>query len=257
MTGPVAQGPARLRPILLGGAPFVALLGAWGLLSALLSDRLRYLFPGPLETAAALWDSRTELLVGTASSFLVLAPGYLGAVLLGLGLGLAVGTSSRLQRLTLPLARVAAPTPPTVYVPYAIALLPTFRLAAIFIVLAAAFWPVFLNAAAGARAVPERHRDNARVLGFGRLEYVRRVALPAALPHAFNGAQVSLGLSFIMLTVAELFGAGAGLGRFVQYYSDFADYPRMLAGIVYTGLVAFLAMSALGRLERRLVFWPH
>jgi NitT/TauT family transport system permease protein len=66
---------------------------------------------------------------------------------------------------------------------------------------------------------------------------------------------VGLALSFILLTVAELFGANAGLGRFVQYYADFADYPKMVAGIVYTGLITFLSMELLERIKRRALFW--
>ena len=66
---------------------------------------------------------------------------------------------------------------------------------------------------------------------------------------------VGLALSFIMLTVAELFGASAGLGRFVQFYADYADYPRMVAGIIYTGAITFLSMEALELLKRRTLFW--
>jgi NitT/TauT family transport system permease protein len=184
-------------------------------------------------------------------------PGYLGATTIGIIWGLLVGTTNWLKIIFIPFTRVAAPIPPTIYVPYAIALLPTFYTSAIFIILLSAFWPVFINTAAGAMAIPERHRDNARVLGFNKFEYLRRVVFPAALPHIFNGANVGLGLSFIMLTVSELFGASSGLGHFVQYYSDFADYPKMVAGILYTGLVTFLSMSTLGRLERWIIFWPH
>jgi NitT/TauT family transport system permease protein len=78
---------------------------------------------------------------------------------------------------------------------------------------------------------------------------------PAALPHIFSGMAVGLAFSFILLTVAELFGANAGLGRFVQYYADFADYPKMVAGILYTGLVTFLAMTGLDAIKRRALFW--
>jgi NitT/TauT family transport system permease protein len=78
---------------------------------------------------------------------------------------------------------------------------------------------------------------------------------PAALPHIFSGMNVGLVFSFIMLTVAELFGASAGLGRFVQYYADYADYPRMVAGILYTGLVVLLAIELLERLKKRALFW--
>jgi len=93
------------------------------------------------------------------------------------------------------------------------------------------------------------------VLGFSRLETLVKVVFPASLPHIFSGMAVGLGFSFILLTVAELFGANAGLGRFVQYYADFADYPRMVAGILYTGLVTWLAMTGLDKLRHRALFW--
>jgi NitT/TauT family transport system permease protein len=168
---------------------------------------------------------------------------------------LLVGTNGGLNRMFSPFARFASPVPPTVYIPYAIALLPTFRLAAGFVVFIGAFWPVFLNAAAGAGALPQRYRDNARILGFGRFEYLWKIALPASLPHIFSGMSVGLVFSFIMLTVAELFGASAGLGRFIQLYADYADYPRMVAGILYTGVVVFISMGMLDQVKRRSLFW--
>ena len=105
--------------------------------------------------------------------------------------------------------------------------------------------------------MPEQHRDSAKALDLGRFEYLTKVAFPSALPYIFNGMHVGLGMAFIMLTVAELFGSTSGLGRFVQYYADYADFPRMVAGILYTGLVTFLSMTALGWLQRKVIFWPY
>ena len=234
---------------------FALVLAGWQLTTALVPQRGNALLPTPLATAVALRASLPELLRGTWSSLLILAPGWSGAVVLGISVGLVVGTTPWLRAAFFPLARVAAPVPPTVYIPYAIAVLPTFRLSAIFVVFVGGFWPVFLNTAAGALAHDGRHRDSARALEIHGLEYLWRIVLPGALPHVFSGMSVALALSFILLTVAELFGANAGLGRFVQYYADYADYPRMVAGIVYTGAVTFLSMELLDRLKHRLLFW--
>jgi NitT/TauT family transport system permease protein len=233
----------------------LALLLLWTLLSRWYADTPNSLFPSPLRTAQALWDALPELLKGTWSSLLILLPGYTAAVVLGVVAGLLAGTVGGIGRGVLPLARVAAPVPPTVYIPYAIAILPTFLLSAMFVVFIGAFWPVFQNAATGAAALESRYRDNARVLGITGLEYLWRIVFPAALPHIFSGMAVGLCFAFILLTVAELFGANAGLGRFVQYYADFADYPRMLAGILYTGVITSLAMSLLEYARRRTLFW--
>ena len=240
-----------------GWCLFVALVALWQLVSWVIPSRNRFLFPSPLVTIQALWSSLPELGKGTVSSFIILIPGYTVAVAAGVVLGILAGTTRWLERLTVPFTRVVAPVPPTVYVPYAIALLPGFRSAAIAVVFIGAFWPVFVNAMAGAASVPQRLRDNARVLGLGKVEYLRRVVFPSSLTHIFSGMSVGLAMSFIMLTVAELFGANAGLGRFVQFYADFADYQRMVAGILYTGAVTFVCMRALDRLKRRALFWQR
>jgi NitT/TauT family transport system permease protein len=234
---------------------WLVLLGVWQALSTFLPAQQQFLFPSPARTAEALWGSLPELGKGTVMSLMILVPGYLLACTTGIVSGILAGTTPRLARTLFPFARVAAPVPPTVYIPYAIALVPTFRLSAIFIVFIGGFWPVFLNSAAGAAAIPSRMRDNARVLGLTKIEYLWRIVLPASLPHIFSGMAVALALSFILLTVAELFGANAGLGRFVQFYADYADYPRMAAGILYTGAITFISMELLDRLKRRLLFW--
>lgn len=236
-------------------ALFAFLLLTWQFGAMFLTTTANPLLPAPLQVAQALWESLPELWAGTWSSFLILVPGYLAAVVFGVVAGLVVATTPGLRRAFFPLARVVAPVPPTVYIPYAIALLPTFRLSAMFVVFIGAFWPVFQNAAAGALAVEARYRDNARVLGLSHFEYLCKVAFPASFPHIFSGMAVGLAFAFILLTVAELFGANAGLGRFVQYYADFADYPRMVAGILYTGLITFLALSLLEQLRKRALFW--
>lgn len=261
---PVAPVPVEsLEPRSLAGAirlleglsVWVGLLAAWQLASVYLPLGDNPLLPAPTVVANALWESLPELWAGTLSSFTILVPGFALATGLGIAAGLTVGTSPRLQRAFLPFAKVAGPVPPTVYIPYAIAILPTFKASAIFVVFVGAFWPIFQNAVAGAHALEQRYRDNARILGFGRFEYLRRVVFPASLPHIFSGMGVGLAFSFILLTVAELFGANAGLGRFVQYYADFADYPKMVAGILYTGLVTFLAMTLLDKVRQRALFW--
>ena len=233
----------------------LGLLMLWHVVSTQFHFSGKYLFPSPAITAKALWQSLPELFKGTGMSALVLVPGYLLAVATGVAWGLLVGTTPGLSRMFSPFARFASPVPPTVYIPYAIALLPTFRTAAGFVVFIGAFWPVFLNTASGAASLPQRYRDNARILGLGRMEYLRRVVFPASLPHIFSGMSVGLVFSFIMLTVAELFGASAGLGRFVQLYADYADYPRMVAGILYTGFVVLLSMEVLERIKKRALFW--
>ena len=247
----------RLVRVLEAASIWLVLLLAWFVAARYLPLGDNPLIPSPAITFSALLESLPELWKGTVSSFGILVPGFFLASAAGIALGLAVGASPRLQRIFFPFARVAAPVPPTVYIPYAIALLPTFKLSAIFVVFIGAFWPVFHNTAAGAASLEQRYRDNAAILGLTGIEYHWRVALPATLPHVFAGMSVGLAFSFVLLTVAELFGANAGLGRFVQFYADYADYPKMVAGILYTGLITWLSMTLLEKARHRALFWQR
>ncbi len=250
--------PEKSCSILHGHEGALVLIGAvvlWHFVSVSRIFPNSRLFPSPIVTIRTLWDSLPELISGTWSSFLVLFPSYVLAVISGTISGIIVGVSPLLRRMFFPIARIIAPVPPTIYIPYAIAILPTFYLSSSFVIFIGAFWPVFLNASAGAASTPSRYIDNSRILGLSHFDYLCKIVLPSSLPHIFNGMTIALALSFIMLTVAELFGATAGLGRFVQYYADFADYNRMVAGIIYTGFIALLSMELLEILKRKLLFW--
>lgn len=252
-------GPSWANALRLRGKEGILFLAGilllWQLVSSQLHFSGRYLFPPPILTLKILWISLPELIKGTGYSFLVLLPSLVLAVAVGILWGLLVGTTPSLSRMFSPFARFASPVPPTIYIPYAIALLPTFRTAAGFVVFVGVFWPVFLNTATGAASMPQHYRDNARILGLKKGEYLGRIVLPASLPHIFSGISVGLVFAFIMLTVAELFGASNGLGRFVQLYADYADYPRMVAGILYTGFVVLLSMELLERIKKHFLFW--
>ena len=176
------QNPPLAARILKGreGIAFLlAIFILWLLISYAGSWHGKYLFPTPGKVGQAFIASIPELLKGTCSSFVILAPSYFLAVAAGIAIGLPTGTTPWLSRALTPFARIASPVPPNVYIPYAIAILPGFKVSAGFVIFIAAFWPVFLNSAAGASAVPSRHLDNARAIGLGRFETLWRIILPA------------------------------------------------------------------------------
>ena len=231
------------------------LLGIWTLISCGPEWSSQYLFPSPKAIVNALFNSREELLRSAWSSLLKLVPAYFAAAVAGISIGIVSGSVPWVSNMLKPVSRFAAPIPPNVYIPYAIAILPTFYLSSTFIIFVAAFWPIYLNTAAGAAEIPEKYKRNAAIIGIGRFEYLWRIALIASLPSIFSGLSVGMGLSFIMLTVAELFGENTGLGHFVQFYADYSDYPNMVAGILWTGIVVLAIMELFEFIKRKVLFW--
>ena len=157
------------------------LLGIWVLISCGPEWDSQYLFPSPKAIVKALFDSREELLRSAGASLLKLVPAYLVASIVGISIGIVSGSVPWVSNMLKPISRFAAPIPPNVYIPYAIAILPTFYLSSTFIIFIAAFWPIYLNTAAGAAEIPEKYRRNAAIIGIGKFEYLWRIALVASL----------------------------------------------------------------------------
>lgn len=198
-----------------------------------------------------------ELLVGLASSMKLLIPGYFAALILGVSGGLHFGLNKRLRRILLPYVHVLSPLPPTLFIPYAIAILPTFKTASIFLIFLGAFWPIFLGTMQGVLIIEKHYLDNAKILGLKGSDFLFKVIVPAALPYIFSGAGLALGFSFLILTMAEMFGAQSGMGYFIQYYTDYSKYDYVLAGIIFNSIVILIVMLLFERIKKRMLFWTN
>jgi NitT/TauT family transport system permease protein len=52
-----------------------------------------------------------------------------------------------------------------------------------------------------------------------------------------------------------MIGATNGMGWYVKYFSDFADYPRVVVGIMFIGIVVTAIMFFFDKLEKYLLRW--
>jgi len=233
----------------------LGLLILWELFTTKTDWAAKFLFPSPAEVFFLFVSELPALLKGLVSSLELLFGGYVLALVLAIPLALVTGWRKRLYRAVSPLTKVLGPIPPIVYIPYAIALLPTFKASSIFIIFIGAFWPIFINTLNGVFNVEKRMIDSARALNVDEKSMLFQVILPAALPSIISGATIGLVLSFILLTAAEMIGATSGLGWYVKYFSDFVDYSRVIVGILFIGLVVSVITFLFDRLEGYLLRW--
>lgn len=82
-----------------------------------------------------------------------------------------------------------------------------------------------------------------------------QVFLPSSLPSIISGANIGIILSFILLTSAEMIGSTSGLGWYVKYFSDYADYPRVIVGIVFIGIVVSIISLIMNKISGYLLRW--
>ena len=211
------------------------------------------LFPTPDAVLRLFFRELKDMLHGMLSSLYLLGVAYFLSLATAIPGGLVVGSSPRLRNAAEPFSKVLSAIPPIVYIPYAIALLPSFKAASIFVIWSGAFWPVFVSTIAGVVNIPETLLDSARMLHLGKRTFILRVLLPGAMPSILTGASLGLVFSFLLLTAAELIGATEGLGWYVKNFSDFADYARVVVGIIFIGIVITAVSAAFKRIEKRIL----
>ena len=103
-----------------------------------------------------------KILEGVGSSLRLMGLAFALALFFGVGLGLIVGLSDRLSSTVMPIVRVISPIPPIIYSPYAVALLPSFRAASIFVITMTIFWSIFMNMVLSVRQIDRKIMDSAR-----------------------------------------------------------------------------------------------
>jgi NitT/TauT family transport system permease protein len=177
------------------------------------------------------------------------------AAAIAIPLGLLIGWRRRLFHAVNPFTKVLGTIPPVVYIPYAIHFLPSFKAASIIVIFIGAFWPLFINTLHGVFNIPGGLIDSARVLNLNQRTMLFRVILPAAMPSICSGATLALCFSFLMLTAAEVIGGSSGIGWYVNNFADFADYQRVIVGIIFIGIVVTAITWGTERLERHLLRW--
>lgn len=227
----------------------------WEYITAKAGVKNTMLYPAPENVFGIFIKDYAKILEGVLSSLKLLFIAFGIAIVLGVGLGLFVGLSDRLSGTLLPIVRVISPIPPVIYSPYAVALLPSFRAAAIFVVTLTIFWSMFMSMVLSVREIDKKIMDSARTLNLSKGSMILHVLIPYSLPGIINSISVSVSTSFLVLTAAEMIGATSGLGWYVKYNSDFANFTKVVFGIVMIGVVVTLLNTLVGLLRKLLIRW--
>lgn len=234
-----------------------ALIIVWTLVTAKFNVLNEALFPPLGKVLWQLIQDIGKIYVNIKSSLEIIAQGYLLAVVIAIPLGLFLGWSVRLGNAATYISKFLGSIPPIVYIPYGIALLPTFRSVSVFVIFLATFWPVLASTMSGVLNVDKKTIDSAKVLNVSKSTMLFSVILPAALSQIFIGCNQGLSVSFILLTSAEMIGAQNGMGYYIKQYSDFGDYTRTIVGLLVIGAVIMLISFLFNKLQGYLLRWKQ
>jgi ABC-type nitrate/sulfonate/bicarbonate transport system permease component len=238
------------RRVLLAALLLAGFVALWqGVASLATVDDLT--LASPAETFEALRDDWSLLMDNAAVTLVEVLLGL--AIAVGAGVLFAVG-----MHLYRPLREAAYPLLVASQAIPIVVLAPIFVLAfdygigpKLAIVALICFFPVTVNVLDGLRSVEPELLKLMRSLGASRLQSLRKVELPSALPFFFSGLRVAATVSVIGAVFGEWAGADEGLGRLVLLGNNQLQTPRVYAGIVILTVMA-VGLFALATLAERL-----
>ncbi len=248
-----------VNPINLAALGFaLALLLAWQLLAdaSLISP---IFFPSPLHALAVLKHriSDGSIWASLAATSLRMIIGWLLASVIGIVLGAAIGSSRLARDLLDPTLEFIRPLPASAVIPVAILFLGLSNAMSLTVIAFGAIWPVLLASAHGFSSVASELIDVSRVLGFRRPAFLRKVALPSALPDIIAGLRVSLAIALILTVVTEMQSSLPGLGWDIFFAQRSYRSADLYAGLIMLALLGFAANHLILLLERRALRWRN
>jgi ABC-type nitrate/sulfonate/bicarbonate transport system permease component len=235
----------------------IIFLALWELCSrsGLLDTRF---FPAPsavMEQFWALLTGGSSLLNDTYVTLRRVAIGFVVGAVPGVVIGLGMGFVRPLRLFLDPVISMLYPIPKSAIMPLLLLIFGFGEASKWVLVAIGVFFPVVLNCMAGVIGINKAYVDVANNYGASRLQYLRFVAFPGALPLMLAGLRLGLGMGLILVAVAEIVGAKDGLGYLIQHSWELFSVTTMYVGLFLLGFIGVVTSLALRELERKLVPW--
>ena len=189
-------------------------------------------FATSLETLAAL-----GLALGTA---------------LGIGMAAAAWTSRIITGLLTPITLIFSSVPVIALIPVIARVLGYDLRTVLAIVVIICFFPSFVFASAGLRALPPGSNDLFRALGAGRMTTLCRLALPSAVPNLMIAIRLAASHAILAAMVAEFLMGTSGLGNLFHAAKDELNMERALGASAIATVVSVIAFLLAAAAEQHM-----
>jgi ABC-type nitrate/sulfonate/bicarbonate transport system permease component len=226
----------RVGVYLLG---FASLFLIWHIAAAWLLNSV--LFPTPwkvvlkaveLAEDGTLWEQASASLGRIAS-------GFTCGSLIGIPIGLAIGSFGIVRRLLEPYTEFLRFIPATALITVAVIWFGIGEASKIFLIIYTTVFIVIINTAAGVSAVAPNKIRAARSLGANSAQVFFSVALPATVPYILTGMRLAMANSFVTIVAAELVAANNGLGRMIWDSRMYMLVDQIFVALLVLGLLGF------------------
>ena len=105
--------------------------------------------------------------------------------------------------------------------------------------------------------VEQKIINAAKILNLSTPTILFKIIIPFNMPRLINALPIQLATALMTLTVAEMLGADSGMGYYVRFSLNFANYTKAIAGIIFIGLVVTVLNSLIDVTKKHYIKWNY
>ena len=258
--------PGRLASPLLIALPFVVLIAVylWGSNVRLAANPDDKLLPAPATMADTVARLATEpsrrsgeliLWADTLASLQRLVTGVAIAAVIGLLVGVVVGSLPYLHVSLSPFIAAVSMVPPLALLPVLFNVFGLGELSKVVLIVIGITPFIIRDLIQRVGELPSEQLVKAQTLSANSWQIILRIILPQVLPRLISAVRLSLGAAWLFLIAAEAIAATEGLGYRIFLVRRYLAMDTILPYVLWITWLAFLIDWGLARLSRWLFPW--
>ncbi len=214
-----------------------------------------FVLPRPTLVAGALVERFGPIMDNSLVTLARTLAGFAIAVLLGVVLGVAIGSSRIIYRGLYPVLIGFNSIPKVAVVPVLVIWFGIGTIPAVLTAFLVSFFPIAVNVATGLATIEQELLDVMRSLGAKKRKILMKVGLPRSMPYFFASLKIAITLAFVGTIISETVAANAGIGYLMMAATANFDTPLVFAGLIVIAIMGIVMYAVFAVFEQRMTFW--
>jgi NitT/TauT family transport system permease protein len=198
----------------------------------------------------AIWPHAVQTLYETLVAF-----GF--GIVLGVALGVLVGSSRLAYDVTYPLLIGFSSIPKVAVVPIFVLWFGAGTVPAILTAITLSFFPIVVNVATGLATTEPELEDVMKAMKATKLDILFNVGLPRTMPYFFASLKVAVTQAFVGTVIAETVASNRGIGNLMMIASSSFDVPLVFAGLLILAILGVGLYVVFSLIEVRVTGWAR
>lgn len=203
-----------------------------------------------VQRAPALWPHTLQTLYTTLVGF-----GF--GIVIGIALGVLIGSSRLAYAVAYPLLVGFASIPKVAVVPIFVLWFGAGTVPAVLTAMIMCIFPIVVNVATGLATTEPELEDVMRALRATKGDILWNVGLPRTMPFFFASLKVSVTLAFVGTVISETVASNRGIGNVMMIASSNFDVPLVFAGLMILAFLGVSLYAIFSLIEGRITGWAH